>query len=111
MLLRSPFPRLILLLLLAMMVAAHVPGIISTTSPAKGLIKQRPISSATGPGMASSAPDLDQYGGLMALSSSNGGSGFFRVEKFDKRWLLVTPSGHAFWMLSVQNIGDYFFRN
>jgi len=94
-----------------MLLAAHVTVIISASSLRKGLVKQSQINPAIGPALASSAPDLDHYGGLMALPSPKGGSGFFRVEKFDKRWLLVTPSGHAFWMLSVQNIGDYFFRN
>jgi hypothetical protein len=56
-----------------------------------------------------SGADLDSYGGLVALPSPSGGTGFFRVEKFGKRWMLVTPSGHAFWMFSVQNIGDYCF--
>src|SRR6266481_2438411 len=54
-------------------------------------------------------PSLDQYGGLVALPSRNGANGFFRAEKFGKRWMFVTPEGHAFWMRSVQNIGDYFF--
>ncbi len=58
---------------------------------------------------ASSGPAQDQYGGLIALSSPNGGNGYFRVERFGKRWMFVTPVGHAFWMLSAQNIGDYFF--
>lgn len=68
-----------------------------------------PATPATATNSPSSSPELDQYGGLMALSSPNGGSGFFRVEKLGKRWMFVTPSGHAFWMFSVQNIGDYCF--
>jgi hypothetical protein len=48
---------------------------------------------------------LDQFGGLKALSSSKGGTGFFRVEKFGPeksgRWMLVTPEGHGFWLLGV----------
>lgn len=60
-----------------------------------------------GPSLA--GPSLDRYGGLVALPSRNGANGFFRAEKFGKRWMFVTPEGHAFWMRSVQNIGDYFF--
>jgi hypothetical protein len=48
---------------------------------------------------------LDQFGGLKALSSRKGGTGFFRVEKFGPersgRWMLVTPEGHGFGFLGV----------
>ncbi len=49
----------------------------------------------------------DQYGGYTSLPSPNGGTGFFRAEKFTlpgqtaSRWMLVTPAGNAFWMRSV----------
>jgi hypothetical protein len=44
---------------------------------------------------------MDQYGGLTSKPSPNGGTGYFRIEKFDNRWLFVTPAGNAFYMLSV----------
>jgi hypothetical protein len=57
----------------------------------------------------SNAPALDQYGGWTSLLSPNGATGKWRIEKFGKRWLFVTPDGHGFWMaavFSVQPIGD-----
>lgn len=49
--------------------------------------------------------NLDQYGGMKALPSPNTSTGFFRTEKFGKRWLLVTPDNNAFWMFSVWVVG------
>jgi hypothetical protein len=98
-----------LLLSLAIMLACTLAALVSNSLAASVFIddplKQNSVKVANLP----SGPDLDPYGGLVSLPSPNGGSGFFRVEKFGKRWMLVTPSGHAFWMFSVQNIGDYFF--
>lgn len=50
-------------------------------------------------------PDLrlDEYGGLMSMPSPGRGSGYFRLEKFGRRWMFVTPAGHAFWLFAVQN--------
>jgi hypothetical protein len=45
--------------------------------------------------------ETDQYGGLLSMTSPNGATGFFRVEKFGNRWMLVTPEGHGFWFLGV----------
>ena len=42
----------------------------------------------------------DIYGGLTAMPSPNGASGYFRVEKNDGRWLFVSPLGNYFWMLA-----------
>ena len=47
------------------------------------------------------APQTDQYGGLLSMASPNGATGFFRMEKFGSRWMLVTPDGHAYWFLGV----------
>jgi hypothetical protein len=48
--------------------------------------------------------ELDQYGGITSIPSPNGGTGLFRVEQFDDRWMFVTPEGNAFWMFGVYNI-------
>ena len=45
----------------------------------------------------------DQYGGLTALPSPGGASGFFRQEKVAGRWNLVSPLGNIFYMTSVFN--------
>ncbi|MGH9451747.1 MAG: Ig domain-containing protein [Terriglobia bacterium] len=44
---------------------------------------------------------LDEYGGLMSMPSPHGATGFFRLEKFGRRWMFVTPAGHAFWLTAV----------
>ncbi|MDE3181292.1 MAG: putative Ig domain-containing protein [Acidobacteriota bacterium] len=46
---------------------------------------------------------LDEFGGLMSMPSPRGGTGFFRLEKFGRRWLFVTPAGHGFWLMAVQS--------
>lgn len=43
----------------------------------------------------------DNFGGLLAIRSPNGGTGFFRLERFGNRWMFVTPEGHGFWFLGV----------
>lgn len=61
-------------------------------------------SSGSGSGSGSgstTAPVLDQYGGLAAVTASGGGTGYFRVTKVGSRWIMVDPSGHPFWMLGV----------
>lgn len=44
---------------------------------------------------------LDAYGGLTALRSPNGASGYFRAEKLGGRWTLVSPLGNDFWLTAV----------
>lgn len=50
-------------------------------------------------------PDLrlDEYGGLMSMPAPGGGTGYFRLAKFGRRWMFVTPAGHALWLFAVQN--------
>jgi len=48
---------------------------------------------------------LDQYGGLLALPSSNPSTGYFRLERVGNRWRLVTPDNNVFWMFSVYSVG------
>ena len=44
---------------------------------------------------------LDIYGGLTALPSPGGATGYFRVEKnASGRWLFVSPLGNYFWMFA-----------
>lgn len=43
----------------------------------------------------------DLYGGLTALPSPGGSSGFFRTEKVAGRWNLVSPLGNSFYLTSV----------
>ncbi|MBK5295262.1 MAG: putative Ig domain-containing protein [Acidobacteriia bacterium] len=50
--------------------------------------------------------DLDQYGGLMNLSCTNGPQGQFYTQKMGTRWYLCTPDGHAFFFRAVSHI-DY----
>ena len=42
------------------------------------------------------AQEFDQYGGWTGLSGHNT-SGFFRTEKINGRYWLVTPENHVFW--------------
>jgi hypothetical protein len=45
---------------------------------------------------------LDLYGGLAAMPSPNGATGYFRVEKNpNNRWLFVDPLGNYFWLMSI----------
>ena len=54
---------------------------------------------------------LDRYGGLLA-GPFFGATGFFRTERRDGRWWLVTPDGHGFFSLGIDvvapNIGATF---
>src|ERR1035438_4773102 len=44
----------------------------------------------------------DLYGGLTAMPSPNGATGYFRVEKdANNRWLFVSLLGNYFWLQSV----------
>ncbi len=47
------------------------------------------------------AVGLDTYGGLTALPSSAGATGFFRQEKVNGRWNIISPLGNVFYMTSV----------
>ncbi len=46
---------------------------------------------------------IDTYGGLTALPSNGGASGYFRLEHAGNRWNLVSPNGNAFYMNAVMN--------
>lgn len=46
---------------------------------------------------------LDTYGGLVAGPTFEA-TGFFRTEKRDGRWFLVTPQGHPFYSLGVNAV-------
>ena len=47
---------------------------------------------------------LDRFGGLKELSTKS--APFFRLAKFGKRDLLVTPDGHGFLALGINHIGS-----
>ncbi|MEN0105446.1 MAG: beta-agarase [Pseudomonas sp.] len=47
--------------------------------------------------------ETDQYGGLLGGPTFDA-SGFFRTEKRDGRWFLVTPEGHPFYSLGVNTV-------
>jgi hypothetical protein len=70
----------------------------STTPVSKESFRSGPTSSRT-------LPEFDEFGGLKAVRSPHAGTGYFRLEKFGNRWLLVTPAGHAFWYLGVAASG------
>src|SRR5262249_43882699 len=54
-------------------------------------------------------PTTDKFGGLTALPSPAGGTGFFRIEEATrgngsiKRWNFVSPLGNAMYVRGVQN--------
>jgi hypothetical protein len=48
-------------------------------------------------------PKQDQFGGLLSGPSFDP-KGFFRSEKRDGRWYLVTPEGHPFYSLGVNTV-------
>src|SRR4051812_25145073 len=47
---------------------------------------------------------LDAFGGIVGATSPNGASGHFRVEKYQNRWLFVSPAGNYLWMKAVQSV-------
>jgi hypothetical protein len=49
------------------------------------------------------APGRDAFGGLLDGPAFEG-TGFFRTEKRNGRWWLVTPEGHSFWSLGVNAV-------
>ncbi len=56
---------------------------------------------------ANPAPDgLDRFGGCLAGPALKA-TGFFRVERVDGRWWLVTPEGHVFFSLGMDCVSHY----
>lgn len=53
-----------------------------------------------------SAQPFDQYGGYTGLKGTNT-SGFFRVEKIDGRYWLVTPENNVFWSVGLSGVLYY----
>ncbi len=49
-------------------------------------------------------PARDKFGGAMEARCRQPATGYFRLEKTGRRWLLCTPLGHAFWMLAVYQV-------
>ena len=47
----------------------------------------------------SAALPLDRFGGFRPVKLQ--ATGFFRVQKIDKRWWLATPDGHPFFSVGV----------
>lgn len=45
-------------------------------------------------------PDLDAYGGWMKAPKQRA-TGFFRTEKIDGKWWLITPEGHVFFSMGM----------
>ena len=52
---------------------------------------------------AAEAPELDKYGGIIDGSSLEA-TGFFRSEKIDGRWWLVTPEGNRFVSIGLNGV-------
>ncbi len=49
----------------------------------------------------SGAMRRDRFGGIQIPLAK--GTGFFRVLKYNHRWVFVTPEGHPFWLKAVYN--------
>ncbi len=49
-------------------------------------------------------PDRDEYGGWLAGPQLEG-TGWFRAEKVNGKWWLVTPTGHLFWSIGIDCVG------
>src|SRR4029453_7411391 len=64
-------------------------------------------ASNTAPSGGTSAAELDQYGGGRDIPVAGGGTGFFRVANTGRRWILVTPEGHAYWMRAVYGVNSF----
>ncbi|HVB34124.1 MAG TPA: hypothetical protein VNJ52_07130, partial [Patescibacteria group bacterium] len=47
---------------------------------------------------------LDRFGGVTGAPCRLPATGYFHLEIANRRWLLCTPLGHAFWMLSVYQV-------
>ena len=80
---------------------ASWPGKLSTQEQlkARAAAEQRLLNGAKLP-----APDLDSLGGW-AKGPSLQATGWFRTEKRDGRWWLVTPQGHLFFSTGIDCIG------
>ncbi len=71
---------------------------------AQGLLVAGGVASPAGDGGGvevgkASGAALDQFGGLVVPAGKP--SGFFQTEKIGRRWVLITPQGHPFWMRAV----------
>lgn len=51
-------------------------------------------------------PERDRFGGLLS-SHAFGATGFFRTERRDGRWWLVTPEGHGFFSIGVDAVAQF----
>ena len=49
------------------------------------------------------APERDRFGGLTAGHAFSA-TGFFRTERRDGRWWLVTPEGHGFFSIGIDSV-------
>jgi hypothetical protein len=50
-------------------------------------------------------PERDRFGGLLGAGRF-GATGFFRAERRDDRWWLVTPEGHAFFSIGIDVVAS-----
>ena len=71
-----------------------------------GALGQGPLS-ATPLHAADTAPDRDRFGGWTGKKFK--ATGFFRVEK-DDRWWLVTPEGNAFLSFGINHLYPDLFQ-
>ena len=82
------------------------PGPLETGAARETQTTRAPDTSfRSGPTSSNTSPEFDEFGGLISVRSPRGGTGYFRLEKFGDRWMLVTPAGHAFWYLGVAAVG------
>jgi hypothetical protein len=81
---------------------ADYPGKVKSLAELKGDVEAEKAYFAT-----CAPPALDPYGGLPGSGEKYGltKSGFFHVEKKDRRWILVDPAGNAFFHLGVCGMG------
>jgi hypothetical protein len=79
---------------------------ITSQSPANSTTAEMRFAAKSAEGKFSplGADELDRYGGIVRIHSARGRTGQWRVEKFGKRWLYVTPEGHGFWSLGVFDV-------
>lgn len=57
-------------------------------------------------GTGSSGIEKDEFGGLKI--SKFEATGFFRLEKLDGRWFLVTPQGHPFYIVAIDGVTPWY---
>ena len=55
--------------------------------------------------LSDSASDYDRYGGYTEIKRE--GTGWFRVEKVNDRWMFINPEGHGFVALGANHTGRY----